>query len=127
MPPSELAGLPEDFIAAHPPGADGLVTINTTTPDYSPVMSYATSDKLRRDLSEIYNRRAFPVNDEKLREMLKLRQQLAEKLSRRNYAQLDARRQNGQHPEEGRDCCSRTWAMPRCPRPRAITRRTSPC
>ncbi|HTN15733.1 MAG TPA: M3 family metallopeptidase [Sphingomonadaceae bacterium] len=86
--PSELEGLPEDFIAAHKPGEDGLVTITTDTPDYSPVMSYAKSDKLRHDLSVIYNQRAFPENDAKLRELLHLRQQLAEKLGRRNYAEL---------------------------------------
>ncbi len=88
VPPSELEGLPEDFIAAHKPGEDGLVTITTDTPDYSPVMSYAKSDKLRHDLSVIYNQRAFPENDAKLRELLHLRQQLAEKLGRRNYAEL---------------------------------------
>ncbi|WP_336977226.1 M3 family metallopeptidase [Altererythrobacter fulvus] len=86
--PSELEGLPEDFIAAHKPGEDGLVTITTATPDYVPVMSYAKSDKLRQELSVIYNQRAFPENDAKLRELLHLRQQLAEKLGRRNFAEL---------------------------------------
>ncbi|OJW75376.1 MAG: hypothetical protein BGO57_12535 [Sphingomonadales bacterium 63-6] len=86
--PSELEGLPEDYIAAHKPGPDGLVEITTATPDYVPVMSYAKSDKLRHDLTVIYNQRAFPENDEKLRELLRLRQQLAEKLGRRNYAEL---------------------------------------
>lgn len=86
--PSELEGLPQDWIDSHKPDADGLVTITTATPDYVPVMSYAKSDKLRYDLSQIYNQRAFPANDDKLRELLKLRQQLAGKLGRRNYAQL---------------------------------------
>ncbi|MBO9604028.1 MAG: Zn-dependent oligopeptidase [Novosphingobium sp.] len=86
--PSELAGLPQDWIDAHKPGADGMVTITTATPDYSPVMSYAKSDTLRHDLSVIYNQRAWPANDDKLRQLLELRQQLAEKLGRRNYAQL---------------------------------------
>ena len=88
VPPSELAGLPEDYIAAHPPGEDGLVTITTDYPDYIPVMSYATSDKLRRDLAEIYNQRAWPENDGKLRELFRLRQELAVKLGYYNYAEL---------------------------------------
>jgi thimet oligopeptidase len=58
--PEELAGLPDDFIAAHAPGADGLVEISTDTPDYQPVMTYAESEALRRRLSEVYNRRAYP-------------------------------------------------------------------
>src|SRR5690606_25855366 len=51
--PAELAGLPADFIAAHKPGADGMVEISTDTPDYQPVMTYAESDALRRRLSEV--------------------------------------------------------------------------
>ena len=51
--PEELAGLPADFLAAHKPGADGLIEISTDTPDYQPVMTYAESDELRR-------RRAVP-------------------------------------------------------------------
>ena len=86
--PSELAGLPGDFVAAHKPGEDGKVTINTTYPDYQPVMAYADSDKLRHDLSAAYNQRAWPKNDEELQQLFHLRQQLAEKLGFRNYAEL---------------------------------------
>jgi thimet oligopeptidase len=86
--PSELAGLPADFIAAHPPGDDGLVEISTDTPDYQPVMTYAESDALRRRLSEIYNRRAYPENDAVLTQIFTLRQELAEILGRPNYAAL---------------------------------------
>ncbi len=86
--PEELAGLPEDFIAAHPVGADGMVEISTDTPDYQPVMTYADSDALRRRLSEVYNRRAYPENDELLRRLFTLRQELAEILGRPNYAAL---------------------------------------
>lgn len=86
--PAELEGLPADFIASHQPGADGLVEISTDTPDYSPVMTYAESDSLRRRLSEVYNRRAYPENDELLKRLFTLRQELAEILGRPNYATL---------------------------------------
>jgi thimet oligopeptidase len=86
--PAELTGLPEDFIAAHKPGPDGLVEISTDTPDYQPVMTYAESDALRRRLSEVYNRRAYPENDAVLRQIFTLRQELAELLGRPNYATL---------------------------------------
>jgi thimet oligopeptidase len=86
--PEELAGLPADFIAAHAPGADGLVEISTDTPDYQPVMTYAESDELRRRLSEVYNRRAHPQNDAVLRQIFTLRQELSSILGRPNYAAL---------------------------------------
>lgn len=86
--PSELAGLPADYVAAHPAGKDGKVTITTTYPDVQPVFSYADSDKLRHDLMVAYSQRAYPKNDAVLQQLLHLRQQLAEKLGYRNYAQL---------------------------------------
>jgi len=86
--PEELAGLPADFIAAHPPGADGLVQLSTDSPDYQPVMTYAESDALRRRFSEVYNRRAFPENDAILTQIFTLRQELATILGRPNYAAL---------------------------------------
>ncbi|HTM96854.1 MAG TPA: M3 family metallopeptidase, partial [Croceibacterium sp.] len=86
--PAELKGLPEDYIAAHKPGADGLVEISTDYPDYQPVMAYAESDDLRRRLSEVYNQRAYPENDALLTRMFTLRQELAEILGRPNYATL---------------------------------------
>lgn len=86
--PEELAGLPEDYLEAHKPGADGLVEISTDYPDYVPVMSYAESDALRRRLSEVYNQRAYPENDPLLKQLFSLRQELAEALGRPNYAAL---------------------------------------
>ena len=35
--PAELAGLPADFLAAHPPGPDGKIVLTTDYPDYFPV------------------------------------------------------------------------------------------
>ncbi|MEO6040978.1 MAG: M3 family metallopeptidase [Croceibacterium sp.] len=86
--PAELVGLPADFLAAHKPGADGLIEISTDTPDYQPVMTYAESDPLRRRLAEVYNRRAWPANDAVLKQMFTLRQELAAILGRPNYATL---------------------------------------
>ncbi len=86
--PEELAGLPQDFLAAHPPGADGMAEISTDMPDFRPVMTYAESDDLRRRLSEVYDRRAYPANDALLARLFTLRQELAEMLGRPNYATL---------------------------------------
>ncbi len=86
--PEQLEGLPEDFLASHPAGEDGLIDISTDTPDYQPVMSYAESDELRRELSVAYNQRAWPENDALLTRLFTLRQELAELLGRPNYATL---------------------------------------
>lgn len=86
--PSELAGLPADYIAAHKPGPDGKVTIATDTPDYVPVMTYAQSEPLRRRLYEAYQTRAYPANDAILREMFDKRQELATLLGRPDFAAL---------------------------------------
>ncbi|HKX57467.1 MAG TPA: hypothetical protein VJN01_15260, partial [Xanthomonadales bacterium] len=59
----QLAGLPEDYIAAHPPGEDGLIRISTQYPDFFPFMSYSENDQLRHDLSVLYNNRAYPENE----------------------------------------------------------------
>jgi len=47
---TKLAGLPEDFITAHPPGPNGKIRITTDYPDYYPFMSYADDDALRKEL-----------------------------------------------------------------------------
>jgi thimet oligopeptidase len=47
---AQLEGLPQDFIAAHAPGANGKIRITTDYPDYDPFMTYAKDDVLRKEL-----------------------------------------------------------------------------
>ncbi len=86
--PDELAGVPQDFIDAREVGEDGMITLTTAGTDYSPVMTYADSDDLRRRFSELFAQRAWPQNDALLGSMFSLRQELAELLGRPNYASL---------------------------------------
>ncbi|MFC3174463.1 M3 family metallopeptidase [Novosphingobium bradum] len=86
--PAELAGLPADFLAAHPPGPDGKVVISTDYPDLFPVLAYATSESLRRRLFEANVTRAWPENDARLRDLLNLRDQFARLLGRKDHASL---------------------------------------
>ena len=51
MTPAELDGLPQDFIDAHKPGADGKITLKTDSTDYVPVMTYAKKEDLRMKTS----------------------------------------------------------------------------
>lgn len=86
--PEELDGLPQDYIDAHKPGADGLIKITTEYPDYFPVQTYATNDDLRKRLAIAYNTRAYPENDQVLRNLINKRDELAKLVGRPNYAAL---------------------------------------
>jgi thimet oligopeptidase len=84
--PAELAGLPDDYVRAHPPGEGGMVRITTDTPDYVPLLSYGESSRAREALWRVYRQRAHPKNLEVLSRMLSLRHQLATLLGHANWA-----------------------------------------
>lgn len=82
-----LAGLPADFLAAHPEDADGAVTLSTDQTDFFPVMLYADRDDVRRDLHREYNLRGYPENVEVLDRLLAKRHELANALGYEHWAQ----------------------------------------
>jgi len=86
--PAELEGLPADYIAAHKPGADGLITLTTDEPDVNPVLDFAKSAELRARMYVTYHSRAYPKNDPVLRELMAARQELASTLGYKRYADL---------------------------------------
>src|SRR5205807_2502457 len=85
VPPDALAGLPEDYVRAHPP-KDGAVTITTDYPDYVPFMTYARSSAAREALWKVYRQRAHPKNLEVLDRMLSRRAELAALLGYPSWA-----------------------------------------
>jgi thimet oligopeptidase len=87
--PAELDGLPQDFIDAHKPGADGKITLRTDYTDYIPVMTYAKSPALRERFYREYQLRAYPDNDAVLRNLINTRDALAKLVGRPNYATLN--------------------------------------
>jgi len=86
---AELDGLPQDFIDAHKPGADGKITLQTNSTDYVPVMTYAKSRELRQRFHLQYAQRAYPANDTVLRNLINKRDELAKLVGRPNYATLN--------------------------------------
>jgi thimet oligopeptidase len=88
--PDRLAGLPEDFVAAHPAAADGLVELTTEYPDYVPVMTFATDRALREEMLEAFLNRAWPANSTVLTELLHLRREQATLLGYDDWPSFDA-------------------------------------
>ena len=93
--PSDLLGLPADYLTRHGiTEADGVlttaepVTLTTDPPEMSPVMSYAVSPALRRKMYLAYNDRGYPANKQVLLDLLGLRQEMAELLGFRSWADL---------------------------------------
>jgi len=85
---AELDGLPADYIARHRPNAEGRITLSTDQPDMQPVMTFASSAALRERMFLAYNTRAYPVNRQILLDLLATRQEIAEILGFRSWADL---------------------------------------
>ncbi len=81
----ELAGLPKDFIDNHKPNSEGLIEISTDAPDYLPVMHYAHSEKLKKDLRFKYLNRG-QKNGPVLQKIIEKRSELAQLLKYKSYA-----------------------------------------
>lgn len=88
--PGQLDGLPADFVTAHPPAADGLVTITTDYPDYLPFRTYARDAEARRALTVEFESRGWPANDAVLHEILDLRAEKARLLGFDSWPDYDA-------------------------------------
>jgi len=82
----DLIGLPQDYIDAHQPDENGKITITTDYPDTGPVFSYSPNEALRKDLLRQVNNRAWPENEEPLRQLLEKRYELATLLGYPNWA-----------------------------------------
>jgi thimet oligopeptidase len=94
--PNDLLGLPADYLTRHgittaPEGtltATEPITLTTDPPEMSPIMSYAISPALRRRMYLAYNDRGYPANKQVLLDLLSLRQEMAELLGFRSWADL---------------------------------------
>jgi len=89
VPVAGLAGLPQDFLDAHPAGEDGLVTLTTEYTDLMPVREYATVRETRLALIEAYNDLAWPENEAVLAELLEVRAERARLLGFTDWADYE--------------------------------------
>lgn len=88
--PDRLGGLPADWIDAHPPAEDGLVTVTTDYPDSIPFRTFAHDRAARRELTVAFLTVAWPKNDPLLHELFDLRAELAGLLGYASWADYDA-------------------------------------
>ncbi len=84
-----LAGLPEDWLAAHPAGDDGLVTVTTDYPDAIPVRMFVHDQDVRRDIVTVFLQRGWPTAEPLLEEMFALRQELASSVGYADWPSYD--------------------------------------
>jgi thimet oligopeptidase len=87
---ADLKGMPEDWIKAHKPNADGKIVITTNYPDFYPLQRYAENSNLRKELYNAFSSRAWPKNEALLRELLTLRHRYANLLNHRTWASYTA-------------------------------------
>ncbi len=88
--PTQLDGLPEDFVEGHPVGADDRVELTTDYPDVYPFLTFARDRAARREVLMAFNNRAWPANDDLLRELLALRAEQATLLGYAGWPDFDA-------------------------------------
>ncbi len=88
--PERLAGLPQDFLDAHPADDDGLVTVTTDYPDAVPTRMFAHDQDVRREMTQAFLDRGWPDTDPLLREMFDLRHELAGLVGYADWAAYDA-------------------------------------
>ncbi|HET8988171.1 MAG TPA: M3 family metallopeptidase [Humibacillus sp.] len=88
--PEQLDGMPDDWVAAHPVGDDGLVTVTTDYPDVVPFRTFARDAQARRDLVTQFLTIAWPTNDRVLQEIFAVRREHAALLGYASWADYDA-------------------------------------
>ena len=111
--PAQLAGLPADFVAEYPAGANGLVRIPVTGAQLSPVMQYASDAGLRERMLADFLDRGHPANDAVLADILAKRAELATLLGYPDYAAYDFANRMAKDPQRVRAFIDRIDAAAR--------------
>jgi thimet oligopeptidase len=88
--PERLAGLPADWLEAHPADDDGLVTVTTDYPDSVPTRMYAHDADVRREMAVAFLTVGWPQNEALLKELFDLRHELANLVGYPDWASFDA-------------------------------------
>ncbi|MCL8024365.1 M3 family metallopeptidase [Nocardioides bruguierae] len=90
VPATALAGLPADYVEAHPAAEDGTVEITTGYPDTHPFMAFSTDRDARRAVMTTFLNLAWPANDQVLADLLAVREEMARTLGYSGWPDFDA-------------------------------------
>ena len=96
---AELAGLPEDFIAAFKKDDRGNCKVGVDAPTFYKIAHNCSVGETRKKMSHAYQNRAYPKNDVLLKEIIAKRDLLAQKLGKASYAEYDLADQMVKTPE----------------------------
>ncbi len=96
---SDLAGLDPVFIKSLAQTPEGLYKLGVDYPTYSAVMENCVVESTRKALWQAYVSRAYPINENPLREVRALRQTLASRLGYASYAHYDIDEEMAKNPE----------------------------
>jgi thimet oligopeptidase len=88
--PEQLAGMPADWLEAHPADAEGLVTVTTDYPDAVPARMFVRDRDVRREITVAFLDRGWPQNDALLAELFDLRHEYATLVGYADWASYDA-------------------------------------
>lgn len=88
--PEQLAGMPADWLEAHPADEEGLVTVTTDYPDSVPVRMFARDQDVRRDITVAFLERGWPTTEALLVELFDLRHELATTVGHADWPSYDA-------------------------------------
>jgi thimet oligopeptidase len=96
---ADLAGLDESFINALKKDDAGDYILGADYPTYFQVMQHCTIESTRKKMYELFEKRAYPVNEPVLQEIIALRDQLAHLIGYPSYAALNISNQMAATPE----------------------------
>ncbi|GAA1507740.1 M3 family metallopeptidase [Nocardioides humi] len=88
--PEQLAGMPEDWLAAHPADDEGMVTVTTDYPDSMPVRMFVRDQEVRRAITVAFLDRGWPATEPLLTELFALRHELATTVGYADWPSYDA-------------------------------------
>lgn len=88
--PERLAGMPADWLEAHPADDEGLVAVTTDYPDAVPARMFVHDRDVRREVTVASLQRGWPQAEPLLGEMFALRHELAGLVGYPDWAAYDA-------------------------------------
>jgi thimet oligopeptidase len=121
--PAELPGLPQDYIAAHAPNAEGKIRITTDYPDFRPVITYCENAEVRRRILYEFANRAYPENVPVLARLLSKRYEFARSLGYSDYAAYAIEDKMMRSPEAAAAFLDRVGRLLRLPAEADLERR----